>query len=196
MPLKVVCALCNNGWMSRVQKAASPHLKPLVDGKWVEPSEEVQKIIASWTTMFVMVYDFAHMETQSISREERSAFKSSASPLNGWAVSIGRMKSTFNHGKVWKRTHRITHSDPDAISDSYYVQSTTFAAGYLIIHALSAPPSEIEFIPLGVEAGVGLSVVWPTIHPSIKRPLRRVSVGSGFDNVATGLDRMLQQGMP
>ena len=196
MPLKVVCAHCNNGWMSRIQKIASPHLKPLVDGNWIEPSEDAQKIIASWTTMFVMVYDFAHMETQSISHEERSAFRSSASPLNGWIVSIGRMKNTVNHGKVWKRTVSISSSIPNAVNDRKYVQSTILAAGYLIIHAASAPTSEIQFNPLGVEASLGLSVIWPSIRPSIKRPLSRVSVLSGFDKITASFDRMLQQGRP
>jgi hypothetical protein len=53
----LVCKLCNNGWMSRLEKRVQPFLVPLIDrrGMWLDG--EVQDAIARWAVKTVMVME-------------------------------------------------------------------------------------------------------------------------------------------
>lgn len=53
--LRVVCASCNNGWMSDLQQEAKPHLLPLIKGETYLLHRNAQKTLAAWIAMFAMV---------------------------------------------------------------------------------------------------------------------------------------------
>ena len=191
-PLKVVCHLCNNRWMSNLQRETSTHLKPLIDGNWVEFTERSQALIAAWATMFVMVYDFADMVTQNVTQSERTLFKDTKLPPPNWIISIGRMLTSHAHGEVWKRSFGLWPPPTDAVSNTYNFQSTTFSAGRLLLNVVSNT-SEAVITPQEIGAELRLEVVWPTVNWPIQRPARSISAGAGFTFVATGIDRVLEK---
>lgn len=48
---KIVCADCNNGWMSQLQERAKPDLVPLFRGEVTTLDQEAQARVASWLAM-------------------------------------------------------------------------------------------------------------------------------------------------
>ena len=49
--LKVVCGKCNNGWMSRLQKANKNLLLSLIRNKWPIIGQKEQELLAAWATI-------------------------------------------------------------------------------------------------------------------------------------------------
>lgn len=84
--LRVVCAPCNNGWMSVLQSDARPVLEPIIRGAKRKLSADEVRVLAAWVTMFVMVYEFSDPEVIGISEAQRIAFKADAAPQECWAI--------------------------------------------------------------------------------------------------------------
>ena len=49
--VRVVCAECNNGWLSGIQERAKSHMIPLIEGQQKLIGAEAQTAIATWATM-------------------------------------------------------------------------------------------------------------------------------------------------
>ncbi len=88
--LKVVCGLCNNGWMSRLQRRARPVLLPFLAGEWPKLSAQGQRTLASWATMAAMVIEFADMDTIVTPQAHREQFREEHTPPEGWVIWVGR----------------------------------------------------------------------------------------------------------
>lgn len=190
-PLKVVCRNCNNRWMSSLQNRANLYLKPLIKDEWAPFDEEAQSAVASWMTMLCMVYDFRNMDTQNITQAERGAFFINHVPPSNWIISVGFLRNTYIHGKVWQRALGVHLSPDDIIKRPYNVQSTTIAIGKLLLHAFSTATPLVNITPPDVRTSLGLEVIWPAINWPILRPHRKVSNQAGFTLVAKGLDNLI-----
>ncbi len=101
--LRVVCANCNNGWMSRLQIEAKPHLVPLITDSWKPLSLVTQNIVARWAVMFTMVMEYGDPATVGIPPEHRAHFMETGSVPTNWTIWIGRHDphnlhpAMFNH---------------------------------------------------------------------------------------------------
>jgi len=59
--VKIVCAGCNNGWMSRLEKKARPFLEPTIRGdRRVTLQPEGQQVIAMWIAKTAMTMQSSH----------------------------------------------------------------------------------------------------------------------------------------
>ena len=59
---KIVCASCNNGWMSRLQEQAKPHLIPLFRGEECVLDAHARGVIAAWLSMTTMTASWANRD--------------------------------------------------------------------------------------------------------------------------------------
>ena len=91
--LRVVCASCNNGWMSDLQQEAKPHLLPLIKGETYLLHRNDQKTLAAWIAMFAMVAE--HVDKIALAHRPRLRSPS-------WNAH------TYGHRLVWIFAHR-TH---------------------------------------------------------------------------------------
>jgi hypothetical protein len=57
---KIVCATCNNGWMSALQEGAKPYIAPLIRGESCSLASDQQELVASWLTMTAMTAPWAN----------------------------------------------------------------------------------------------------------------------------------------
>jgi hypothetical protein len=58
---KVVCAACNNGWMSRLEMAAAPLLTPMITGSSsIQLSARNAVTVAAWTIKTAMAIQVGH----------------------------------------------------------------------------------------------------------------------------------------
>ena len=130
-----------------------------------------------------MIYDFKDMNTQSISQEERKLFMQSQRPPDGWVISIGFLDNTISHGKVWKRSAYAFEDPQNVVMQKCNTQSTTLAAGRLLIHVYSDTLGG-RLAPRDVQSRLSLEVIWPTLNWPIQRPSRVISNGAGFNLIA------------
>lgn len=75
---KCACADCNNGWMSSIEAAAMPILRPVIEGSGGAGKLTIEeaRIIAVWITLRAMVSDSQKPEnSRTFSIAERHAFR-------------------------------------------------------------------------------------------------------------------------
>jgi hypothetical protein len=101
--LKCVCEPCNNGWMSKLQETAKPHLIPLITGSdFSIDGDEKKKAILSWATMSSIILEYADVRKVAVSREDCIDFKEKKVPSEKWAVWIAPFggashRATYHH---------------------------------------------------------------------------------------------------
>ena len=83
---KVACISCNNGWMSELQNLTKPILLPVLLGERKSLSQRKQKILATWATMFVMVYETTNPEYAATTDIQRRTFKQQMVPPQNWLI--------------------------------------------------------------------------------------------------------------
>ena len=139
--LRVVCASCNNGWMSELQSRAKPHLIPLIDGSWSKLDDTACKTLAAWTAMFCTVWEQADPRSAEIPVEHRKHLSKKSECPQDWHVWIARhhaqdqdpgMANHFGFKGFRSNTH-------------YSIQTTGFTVGQLFIQAFMATPPAKEW---------------------------------------------------
>ena len=59
---KIVCATCNNGWMSDLESASAPILAPMIRGQPVRLDRAAQRLVAFWLAKTVMTARWVHRD--------------------------------------------------------------------------------------------------------------------------------------
>ncbi|MGH7073794.1 MAG: hypothetical protein ACREFD_06275 [Stellaceae bacterium] len=157
--LKVVCERCNNDWMSRLQSRAKPILIRYIEDDWTPLSNWSARSLASWITMFCMVYEFADAPSIGISPQEREGLRLTLDPLPNWRIWVGRYRDFGQwHRKI---VHRAMSSRPFVGPPHFDTHITTFALGKLVIQALSTTDRNLA-INYTERAEINrLAVLWP-----------------------------------
>ncbi|HEY7810960.1 MAG TPA: hypothetical protein VIA98_11320 [Allosphingosinicella sp.] len=157
--LRIACRPCNNGWMSRLQQAAKPHLVPYIKGHWIRPSRAARKVISSWATMFAMVVEFADEPSAVVPPIEREVFMRDLRPPIGAHVSAGRLAGDLPywfHQRYWRLT-----LDPNEMSGLPNAQLTTIVMGHLVLQVYLTTSDLTAFDPGPRCIELGLSPIWP-----------------------------------
>ena len=176
----VVCADCNSGWMSRIQKAAKPILVPLFDGKACTLSESDQVIISAWIAMATMTSEYLSRDKRriAVTQTDRKWLMDCQSAPSGWCIWIGRYKRQ-NWPTQWvKASFPVLNTDdlPDVVSDDDRrptLQTTAFTIGQLFAFSMS---SHFPEIPPGWDWRTAprardlLRRIWPPTGWAIKWP--------------------------
>ncbi len=188
--LKVVCRCCNNGWMSRLQKAAIPILKPLLNGEWSTLNESECLAISRWAVMFTMVYDTADTSTRSITQAERTFFMQSKTPPGNWLVLVGRLQDDRRHGTAWKRSFR-TFSAGEEVEANFDAHSTTIGAGRFLLHVYGTSCSETSLQAESFSKLFPLGTAWPYVSP-VEEPERAIDPINEFARLAQTANALAQ----
>lgn len=157
--LRIACAACNSGWMSRLQQAAKPHLLPYIEGKWTRPSPAARKVISSWATMFAMVVEFGDEPSAVVPPIERAVFRRDQRPPIGAHVWAGRLTGDLPY---WfhRRALRAT-LDPNERSGLPNAQLTTITLGHLLLQVYLTTSDLSPFDPVERAVEQGISPLWP-----------------------------------
>ncbi len=90
------CRRCNNEWMSRLESAAKPILKPLMEGKPTVLTQNEQLIIARWFIKTSIMYELSQRKREPCfftGKECQELFKSLSVPLHT-AMFLARYNGT------------------------------------------------------------------------------------------------------
>jgi len=178
--VRIVCADCNSGWLSRIQNDAKPILIPLFDGAAVTLDRAAQQHVAAWVTMATMTGEHLSGDQArvAIPQSDRTWIMEKGTPPPGWCVWIGHYPRQHNPAQWVKASFPVVNADelPEATTDQDLaptMQTTAFSVGNLFAFAMSCHFPEI---PLGwdwrtaPEARDLLKRIWPPSSSSIDWP--------------------------
>jgi len=182
--VKVVCAACNNGWMSALQNNAKPHLIPMFQGFRSMLDAAAQTQIAAWIAMATTTAEYlTHGAGQpSISESDRAHLMKEHEPSSSWRIWIGRHRGAWP-GQWARASFSILEADeiPSAVSRndrSPTTQATTFTVGNLYVHAMSSRyPDVVQGWDwrTAPTANRCLFQIWPIVSPLAFWPLSDIS---------------------
>lgn len=96
----VVCANCNNRWMSVLESSVRPFLEPLIKGQSVAMTTDRQRLLAQWLAMKTFVLDHERMGQGPYfpiqTQDERTAFMNNRQMPFGFRAWIG-----YGTGDEW-----------------------------------------------------------------------------------------------
>jgi hypothetical protein len=162
----VVCEPCNNTWMSELEVATEPILRPLMLGEQTQLDRRSQTILATWACLKNMVAEFSHPASRATDETDLRRMYVSQLPPERATVWVGEHEGDLWTTRYIHRGMRIAHGpirpneDPPCNG-----QATTFAVGRIVLHILTLPHgfSHNSAIPQG-----RIASRIRQIHPSTK----------------------------
>lgn len=143
--LKIVCASCNNNWMSRIQERAKPILIPLIRGEPCALDADAQRVISGWAALLVTIEEYTHRDWVSVPAVDRAWLKRSAIAPPNWLIWAGRFIAPHGESRMSRSVlpivsnaelAKLAGADGPRVFNG---QTSTFLVGQLLVHTLSAP---------------------------------------------------------
>jgi hypothetical protein len=176
--IKCVCGLCNNGWMSTLQKDTKPFLVPMLAGEPVDLRRNGQTALAAWTAMFVMVAEHLDLNTVAVPASDRRSLRSNARPPSHWRIWIGR-QSTTSHPLFSHNVLSFVHKEEiERLGIEHHVPANTQTSAillgeHLLIYVMSSLVARdiIRRWPLPAPVAGSLVQIWPIKNEVVRWPV-------------------------
>jgi ribosomal protein L37E len=178
---KIVCASCNNGWMSRIDAAAKPLLQRMLNSEQMLLDRNHQTVLAAWLAKLTISNEFT-TDLQTVSEEHRQYFKNKVECPNGWIVMAGSYAGTY-YNKTIRRCSsalqagtRVSNGVEEGVigvnvDTPMNTQSTTFAISNIGFHTASSCNSGFNFEPKH-QLLDGMLIIWPILSDFVLWPPR------------------------
>jgi hypothetical protein len=169
-PPRNTCAKCNTGWMSKIEEAALPAIKPLLVGERTFLDLSSQQKLASVLTLISMRVELIAYGMRSIPKSEKDELRKNPLPTPNWRIWIARHAGKDLKDFRFRFTAMQVASDKSTLMrgpEHCNTHITSLIAGQLYVH-------------------VFFSTVWPEFpgYPDVS--LIKLWPPSGFD-IDTGL---------
>jgi hypothetical protein len=183
--LRVVCCACNNGWMSAIQSQTKPVLLPFLRKERNELSPSQQEALATWATMFTMIYETTIPDHAATSSAQRGMFLRDRSPPEYWmywcAPFDGRSTPAIQTG--FRSSDRKPAAEGEATSRIHKASVTLCGAGGISLAVLAVSSRQAHenfgvFITTLIERA-GYVKLWPTTAPIRVDDRRLVALSFG-----------------
>lgn len=169
---KVVCAKCNNGWMSKIESEhAKPVLTPLIkDVDAIPITASLARSLAIFTFKTAVVIDHAHKLSGEpyFMLDDRNAFREQLTIPENTAMWMGRFEG---HSRKIK-TQSVHHAGNLSPAQPLKMYVFTCAIGSVVLQLVHAKVSGIAgFEPLpGFE--YTMAPFWPKLFPNLIWPFK------------------------
>jgi hypothetical protein len=184
--VRVVCAACNNGWMSAIEGAASLIVGPMVKGQAVELDAEAQAIVANWVAVKGLIATLTSKDAQPIPDYHfRRVAAAQGAPVNTIRVWIGERRDLASRMRPGEVTLLNSHFMPLTNvfpefpihpeigryrADGGVLNATIFQAGHFFALALQHDWPGLPARPNPkTKARHALLPIWPT-GPDVRWP--------------------------
>ena len=171
---KVVCSVCNNGWMSQIETEAKPILTALAFGESVEIKKKEQIILSKWAFLKVIIGEFNEVPKRYITREERHFFFKYKTVPSEWRIWIARLKPAM-WGYLYYQTGN-NQSYGETVSGNQFIhrsKEALFTLGEMVMYVgkysfreFVVPVPQIEFCIVG-EHQRKMNMIQPVTHKTI-----------------------------
>jgi hypothetical protein len=163
--LRIVCAQCNNRWMSMLQTKVKPLLLPLIQGEVSILDVKAQELLAAWIAMTVMVAEYFE-ERVSTTYGDRIYLRRAKKPSDRWKIFVGHFvrggwKPHLIHHTflITSPTHHLKRNQSGTHMPN--TQTTAFTVGQLYIFAASSPTDVFEQWRVTADGAGKLMQIWP-----------------------------------
>jgi hypothetical protein len=172
---KQVCPTCNHGWMSRLEKATAPVMKPLILGQQqlLSPAEQVR--LARWAVKTAATLEFAyHGETDIfVSQAERDWLREKQTPpktTHVWLAAHDGDLLGFHRslGFTERVSSRLAGPHPTGRELKSY--SATIAVAHFVMKVFGNAPSDQVTVELPGVPGDLVLKVWPASRRALIWP--------------------------
>ncbi len=144
--VKRVCEPCNSRWMSAIEKAAIPYLKPMIRGQQVPLDEQARDIVATWAFLRVVMAEYTHPKQIAIPEAHRRwLYKERRPPRQGVYVWLAGYVGE-QWGGFYQHVPLATHKRPIGSGyrpghmNAYGVTFAIYKLVFQVFGATTAPP--------------------------------------------------------
>lgn len=193
--LKVVCAPCNNTWMSKIEEDAKPILTLLINGEEGILDRQMLRKLATWMALKTMVGESSRPPHAIVTQEERNEFKASGTIPTTMRIWAGRCFSPTWHAAWHRSTGTLGVSSDDAapitvLPDRENIQTTTLGAGELYLYARVLQSEEVQLDSAAVTEY--LVPIFPETLDELRLPNRFIVSEKVANMIANGLNRAVR----
>ena len=142
--VRVVCADCNNQWLSGIQSRAKPILIPLIKGDRTVLGIEAQQRVSAWCAMATMTAEFIDRDPNTIAvpQADRDWLRNNGTAPPGWRIWLARYRRHKWPAQWAHFTLPILEAKDVPAPGTGFVppntQVTTFVVGELYVHVMSS----------------------------------------------------------
>lgn len=194
--LKVVCASCNNGWMSRIEERALPVLSKIVSGDPVNADAEQLSAVACWATLKAIVSEHGDRDTAVTPQIERTAFMRDGVIPSYFRIYLLNHSSPSRIGYL-RTSQTISRSldgpDPplDGLKKNTQQISVVLGNVMLLINAARVTDFQIEDgldMPAVVERRI-----WPPNKIPLSYPAKPILTGRQMHELGYAMEKIMAQ---
>lgn len=180
---KVVCANCNNGWMSIIERQTKDLIIDLSKRERMRLRSAQLKDLSTWLCMKAMVIDAS--ARNFVSPADRTwLFRHKEPPPNGWQIFIGGSQALEGKTEFNQFSAEVISKD---LENRGYIQSTLMIIGGVL--GFSMTGTHAEKLPL---RNALLRRIWPLDGTSVLWPRPRSLDEWEADRLATVFTRIPQ----
>jgi hypothetical protein len=167
----VVCAPCNNGWMSRLEKKTKPIMLPMIDDEPRELDKDDQRTIARWVDKVVMVWETTAPDKAVTTPDDRLRVmnESQPRPARRTQLWIGRTEHSPTITQLRHSYAKRLHLDGSGETEK--MRADVFVVGYVCLVVTGSASRAYE--PPAVLAehmSDRLTRIWPATRQSVHWP--------------------------
>lgn len=195
---RVVCASCNNGWMSELEAVTQPVLKPLLLGDSMSLDDLAQTTLRAWIVLRAMILERSGPAITTFYTEaERRAFAhTSLEPKDGTYIWVFQYQN-----KQWAARSNIMNGGLHMVRGGPQTNRlqviTAFVGrfGFQVLVARWPKRRRLDFDSLAVRTfATPLASLWPDPNDVLDWPPRGFYLGN--DAYEPLLDRFTKGGFP
>jgi len=182
---RIVCKICNNGWMSELENNVKSTLLKLIKGEPKTLNENDQEILSRWISMKVMLGEYAEKGIHVTPKNDRHLLKDKKKIPEYFAIFIGTHDS--NSDTSWLRisdTLALSPAGPDPKLGNLKrnTQSVTFLCGRVFIYVFACRENGIEpteFVQINslqrIYPNKNSNIYWPTDKILTEREMSEIA---------------------
>lgn len=149
--LKIVCADCNNVWMSGIESVAKSVLAPLILNQPFKISSKVYRLIGKWAVLRAIISESLHYEVSRsstilndvITKSDINKFYNVKKPFSGWYIWIGRREEGDLNYRYYRSSGRgliaTANADLDRRIDPPNTLAVIFGIKHLFVYVIYCP---------------------------------------------------------
>ncbi len=193
LKVRAVCANCNSEWMSAIETAAQPILTPMMLGKRLSLSPEMQIALVQWITLKLMVGEQTNQPDAIFRQSELAAFRMSRtipSHLRVWITQC--FSDTWCNAYM---RHAVTFAPPNFVKrppvDKKNSYATVFGIGQLFIFSMGTTYDGLDLLD-HFKIGDELKPLWPLAGVLIQWPPDSAINDTGASRIGMAFDALMK----
>ncbi len=198
--IKVVCANCNRGWMSRLEERVKPIVSPLILGEPIALDHEQTTTIAKWVALKCIVAEHAARDCALTPEDDRKALRLQGTIPNYFRIYVANHDG--NECAYVRHSHCLAFDGPKPKPELptgivKNVQTITFYLGRIFVHmnACRTDDFELESSVL-IPSLYNNSRIWPPQHYEMVWPRNPIFSRKQVDSISLSLPTFLNAHSP